>query len=95
MVTTGGSAGGGGALPRAPRRAGPRGFSLLESVIASTILLSGIAILTSSIGSVSKIDQRQRAVTAVIHAAESLTEELLLRLQTDPALAIGGPYPGP
>jgi hypothetical protein len=62
---------------------------MLDSVIAASILLAGITALTSSLGAMAKLSQRQGLVTAAVHAAEVVAEDIVLREQNDPGLAYG------
>jgi hypothetical protein len=67
---------------------------MLDSVVAAAILLAGITALTSSLGAMTKLSQRQGLVTAAVHAAEAVAEDVVLRMQNDAGLSFGS-HAGP
>jgi prepilin-type N-terminal cleavage/methylation domain-containing protein len=73
---------------RGPPR-GARGFSLIEVVVSSTLLLIGLAGTMSALSSYQKGVEHQRHLTQGIHIAESTMEQILLATPTDPMLAAG------
>lgn len=66
---------------RARRRRGrsAAGFTLIEVMIASVILLIGIAAVVMGLRSAHGVSAHQRYVTQALHATESVMEDLLFR----------------
>jgi prepilin-type N-terminal cleavage/methylation domain-containing protein len=66
-----------------------RGFSLLEVMIAGSLLAVGITATLASFDSVRNVASRNRHMTQALHAAESVAESMLALEQADAALAAG------
>jgi prepilin-type N-terminal cleavage/methylation domain-containing protein len=64
---------------RRPRGASAAGFTLIEVMISSAILLIGISGVVLGLRSAQDTAAHQRLVTQAIHSAESVMEDLLLR----------------
>lgn len=67
-----------GRRPPRPRRRS-RGFSLIEVLTSSTVLLLGLAGTVSGIASAMDMYRHQRHMTQAMQICEGLMEELLLR----------------
>ncbi len=73
--------------------ANPAGFTLIEVMLASAILLIGIAGLVSGLSSANVTSSHQRYMTQALHICEANTEALLLRTAGDAVLASGSHGP--
>jgi prepilin-type N-terminal cleavage/methylation domain-containing protein len=60
-----------------------KAFSLIEVMIASSLLGIGLAAVMTAYGSVSALEAHQERVSAALHLAEGQLEELLLRYPDD------------
>lgn len=69
-----------------------RGFSLIEVMAAVAIFGVGLAAIFTAFGSSSLQLEHQRHMTHSIHLTEARLEEILLWANSDPQLAVGGPY---
>ena len=69
-----------------------RGFSLIEVLAAVAIFGVGLAAIFTAFGSSSLQLEHQRHMTHSIHLTEAKLEEILLWSNSDPQLAVGGPY---
>lgn len=63
---------------RSRRTRSPRGFTLIEVMVASAILLVGIAAVVSALSISTRTAAHQRHVTQALHVTENLMEGLLL-----------------
>jgi prepilin-type N-terminal cleavage/methylation domain-containing protein len=77
-----------------PRRASKsvQGFSLLEVMISSALLLLAISGTLSGMGTAFKVYEHQRKTSNAIVIAESTIEDFLLRFRGDPQTRVGGEY---
>jgi prepilin-type N-terminal cleavage/methylation domain-containing protein len=66
-----------------------RGFSLLEVMIATTLLGVGVAATLASVDAVRVVAQRSRHMTQAVHVAESVAESMLALEQADDDLDAG------
>lgn len=78
---------------RSTRPRAPRGFTLLEVMVASALLLFGIAAVVAGLSHATKTGKHQRYVTQGIHVAESVLENLLLANAGHPDLESGAHGP--
>ena len=74
-----------------PRR--PRGFSMIEVIIAAALLAVGVAGILSAYSTATHLDNHQHRVSSALHVAEAVVEELLLLQQTDADLTAGSHGP--
>lgn len=76
---------------RSPKR--KKGFSLLEVMVAGSILLIGIAAVVSALSTANESTAHQRRMTESLHVAEAVMEELLLVPSTSPDMYEGAHGP--
>jgi Tfp pilus assembly protein PilV len=69
-----------------------RGFSLLEVIVSSTLLIAGLTGIVSALSTTTTLSTHQRNVTQALQIAESTLESLLIRSVADPDLT-GGTHP--
>lgn len=80
-------------LRRRGRSPAPAGFTLIEVMISSSILLIGLAAVVSGMAAYTKVQEHQRHMTQAIHIAESAMEEIILAYPSDDDLLVGGHGP--
>lgn len=66
-----------------------RGFSLIEVMVSSTMLIAGLTGIISAISTTTSLHQHQRRITQGIAIGESVVEELLIRPISDTDLTSG------
>jgi len=81
--------------PKRKRLRSARGFSLLEVMISSALLLLAIAGTLSGMGTAMRVYEHQRKTSNAINIAESTIEDLLLRFQGDNQTKVSGSEYGP
>jgi len=67
-----------------------KGFSLIEVMIASSLLGIGLAAMMTAYGQATSLESHQERVTTALHLAEGQLENLLLRYPDSPDLAQTG-----
>jgi hypothetical protein len=65
-----------------------KAFSLIEVMIASSLLGIGLAAMMTAYGQATSLESHQERVTAALHLAEGQLENLLLRYPDSPDLAL-------
>lgn len=71
------------------KKSKPLGFTLLEVMVSSAILLVGIAAFVSAYASAMNLNEHQRHMTHVLDISEAVTEEMLLMFNSDQDLKDG------
>ena len=71
----------------------PRGFSLIEVMVASTLFLTTTAVIVASVASATRQNSVQKHMTVALQVAELQLEELLLRFTTSPDIAFTSGLP--
>lgn len=79
------------AVPTRPRRRvrRPAGFSMMEVMLSSSMMLVGIAGMFSAYSTLSDHYAHQRYMTGGLHIAEAELEGMLIRFREDPILSPG------
>ncbi len=70
-----------------------KAFSLIEVIVASSLLGIGLAAVMTAYGSVTALEAHQERVSAAMHLAEGHLEALLLRYPDDEDLGANGHGP--
>lgn len=66
-----------------------RGFTLIEVMIAAGVLVISLVGLVVAGVNATKMYANQRSITQAVAVGESVTEEVLLKFETDPEINIG------